>query len=104
MNNLELVDLKYAYDKNKSVLKSVNAVLESGKMYAILGPSGCGKTTLLSLIGGLDESTGGKIKLDGESIGKNGLAYHRRHHIFFLTTFLLAVCCIATYSFIVYDP
>jgi len=84
MNALELVNLKYTYDKKKQVLKGINATLELGKMYAILGPSGCGKTTLLSLIGGLDEPSGGEIKLDGENINKNGLAYHRRHNVAFI--------------------
>ncbi|MDR1002413.1 MAG: ABC transporter ATP-binding protein [Oscillospiraceae bacterium] len=84
MTTLECVGLKYAYDKKTSVLKGVNATFEAEKMYAILGPSGCGKTTLLSLIGGLDEPTGGEIKLNGESINKNGLAYHRRHNVAFI--------------------
>lgn len=84
MITLECTGIKYAYDKRKSVLKGVNVSFEAGKMYAILGPSGCGKTTLLSLIGGLDEPTGGEIKLNGENIDKNGLAHHRRHNVAFI--------------------
>lgn len=84
MNVLELINVKYAYIKNKPVLKGITATLESGKVYAILGPSGCGKTTLLSLIGGLDVPTFGEIKLNGEDISKNGLAYHRRNHVAFI--------------------
>ncbi len=84
MSILECAGVKYAYDKKKSVLKDVNASFETGKMYAILGPSGCGKTTLLSLIGGLDEPDGGEIKLDGENVGKNSLAHHRRHNVAFI--------------------
>ncbi|MDR0963856.1 MAG: ABC transporter ATP-binding protein [Clostridium sp.] len=76
--------IKYAYDKKTSVLKGVNATFEAGKMYAILGSSGCGKTTLLSLIGGLDEPTAGKILINGESIGKIGLSSHRRHNVAFI--------------------
>lgn len=81
---LELSGIKYAYDKKNGVLKGVNANFETGKIYAILGPSGCGKTTLLSLIGGLDEPSGGEIKLNGENINKNSLAYHRRHNVAFI--------------------
>jgi putative ABC transport system ATP-binding protein len=84
MTTLECSGIKYAYDKKNSVLKGVNATFETEKMYAILGPSGCGKTTLLSLIGGLDEPSNGEIKLNGENINKNGLAYHRRHNIAFI--------------------
>lgn len=84
MSTLELSGIQYAYDKKKPVLKDIDATLESGKVYAILGPSGCGKTTLLSLIGGLDEPSNGEIKLNGENIAKNGLAYHRRHNVAFI--------------------
>lgn len=84
MTTLECSDIKYAYDKKNAVLKGVNISFETEKMYAILGPSGCGKTTLLSLIGGLDEPSGGVIKLNGENINKNGLAYHRRHNVAFI--------------------
>jgi putative ABC transport system ATP-binding protein len=84
VTTLELSGVKYAYDKKSAVLKGVNANFETGKMDAILGPSGCGKTTLLSLIGGLDEPSGGEIKLNGENINKNGLAYHRRHNVAFI--------------------
>jgi putative ABC transport system ATP-binding protein len=84
MTTLELSSVKYAYEKKNTVLKGVNCDFETGKMYAILGPSGCGKTTLLSLIGGLDEPSGGEIKLNGENINKNGLAYHRRHNVAFI--------------------
>ena len=41
MKILELHSLTYSYDKNKKILKSINAQMETGKMYAILGPSGC---------------------------------------------------------------
>ena len=34
-----------------------------------LGPSGCGKTTLMRMVGGLDEPSGGEILLDGAPIG-----------------------------------
>ena len=68
MGTLELNDLTYSYDKQKKVLRGVDAKLELGKMYAILGPSGCGKTTLLSLIGGLDNPTSGNIKFEGKDI------------------------------------
>lgn len=84
MGTLELNDLTYSYDKQKKVLRGVDAKLEMGKMYAILGPSGCGKTTLLSLIGGLDNPTSGNIKFEGKDILQIGLGNHRKKNIAFI--------------------
>ena len=77
----EIKDISDSYEKSRKVLTAVNAVLETGKMYAILGPSGSGKTTLLSLLGGLDTPQKGEILFDGENISERGLEYHRRSHV-----------------------
>ena len=84
MSIMEIKEVRYSYDNKRDILKNVNAVLEKGKIYAILGPSGCGKTTLLSLLGGLDTPTNGKILFDGQDIEKKGLAYHRKNNIAFI--------------------
>ena len=70
MSILEIENLVYTYDNRQKVLKNISVQMEQGKMYAILGPSGCGKTTLLSLLGGLDSPTKGKILYNGEDIEK----------------------------------
>lgn len=84
MSIMEIRNICYSYDDKQNVLKSVNAELEAGKMYAILGSSGCGKTTLLSLLGGLDSPRSGQILYNGEDIEKTGLAAHRRNHAAFI--------------------
>lgn len=84
MSIMEMKGVQYSYDHKKNVLKDVNIVLETGKMYAILGPSGCGKTTLLSLLGGLDSPTGGQILYEGQDIEKSGLAAHRKSNAAFI--------------------
>lgn len=81
MSVLEMKDISYSYEKSRKILTAVNAVFETGKMYAILGPSGSGKTTLLSLLGGLDTPQKGEILFDGEDISEHGLEYHRRNHV-----------------------
>jgi lipoprotein-releasing system ATP-binding protein len=47
------------------VLQHVSFALEPGHRMAIMGPSGSGKSTLLSIIGAVDEPTGGSVCLDG---------------------------------------
>src|SRR3970282_1832333 len=41
---------------------------EEGEFLVLLGPSGCGKTTLLRMIAGLEQPSGGEILLGGESV------------------------------------
>lgn len=81
MSVFEIKDVSYSYDKSKRILTAVNAVFETGKMYAILGVSGSGKTTLLSLLGGLDVPQKGEILFDGVDISEHTLEYHRRNHV-----------------------
>ena len=50
-------------------LNGVSIEVNDGEFVAIMGPSGCGKSTLLSILGLLDNPTGGKYYLDGEEVG-----------------------------------
>ena len=84
MSILEVKDVTYAYTERKIVLDGINLQMEKGKMYVILGPSGCGKTTLLSLIGGLDVPTTGKIFFEGKDVNEIGLEAHRRNNVAFI--------------------
>ena len=84
MSILSFSNLSYSYDKKKNIFSNISAEMELGKIYAILGPSGCGKTTLLSLLGGLDSPTKGKILFNGEDITEKGFANHRRNHVSFI--------------------
>ena len=84
MGVLEIQDLKYSYDNKKNVLNGINAQMELGKIYVILVTSGCVKTTLLSLLGGLDSASKGKILFNGKDIAEKGLENHRRNHVSFI--------------------
>lgn len=50
------------------VLRSLNLEIDGESFVSIVGPSGSGKTTLLGLLAGLDEPSGGRVRLDGEDI------------------------------------
>lgn len=46
--------------------------LKKGEILCILGPSGCGKTTILRIIAGLEEPSGGEICLEGKTVDGPG--------------------------------
>lgn len=75
------VDYSYRSQKTKQILNHVSIQFEEGTFYTIVGPSGAGKTTFLSLLAGLDTPVSGQILYNGCDIQKQGLNYHRRHHV-----------------------
>jgi spermidine/putrescine transport system ATP-binding protein len=42
--------------------------IAAGEFFSLLGPSGCGKTTTLSMIGGFEDPTAGRILLHGDDV------------------------------------
>jgi multiple sugar transport system ATP-binding protein len=64
---------------NVTVIPSVDLDIDDGEFVVFVGPSGCGKSTLLRLIAGLEDTTGGRILIDGKDAtdtppAKRGLA------------------------------
>lgn len=49
-------------------LKDTSFKVESGELVAIIGPSGSGKSTMLTMMGGLQRPSEGKIIFDGQDI------------------------------------
>ena len=46
----------------------ISLEIASGEFLVLVGPSGCGKSTLLRMIAGLEESTGGTIRIDNADV------------------------------------
>src|SRR3954471_13076340 len=51
-----------------TALDAVSLTIERGTLVTLLGPSGCGKTTLLRLIAGLEQASGGQILIEGADV------------------------------------
>ncbi|WP_271896726.1 ATP-binding cassette domain-containing protein [Candidatus Phyllobacterium onerii] len=71
MAQLSVEDLVVTYGSVTAV-KDVSFVVEDGEFVSLLGPSGCGKTTTLRCIAGLEASSGGTIRIDGEIVAADG--------------------------------
>ncbi len=68
---LDLKDLKKVYPTPKGdyvVLEDLNLQIHKEEFVTIIGHSGCGKTTMLSMIAGLNEISGGHISVLGNPI------------------------------------
>lgn len=71
MAHIELQSIRKIFlDKKKAVtaVDDVSFTVEDQTTQVVVGPSGCGKTTVLRMIAGLEEVSGGKILMDGETI------------------------------------
>lgn len=70
MKRVELIDVSKSYDKQVDVISNINVTIEPGEFFVLVGPSGCGKSTMLRMIAGLEEITGGTLKI-GEKVANN---------------------------------
>lgn len=82
--------LKKGYQVGRQIVWALNGVdltVVTGEFAAVMGPSGSGKSTLLYLLGGLDRSTAGTIRVadhEIEQLDENALADYRRKTIGFI--------------------
>ncbi len=67
MANLVLENVRKSFGALE-VIPSINLDIKDGEFVVFVGPSGCGKSTLLRMIAGLEETTGGDIRIDGGSV------------------------------------
>ncbi len=52
------------------VVHGVDVQIDDGEFCVLVGPSGCGKSTLLRMIAGLEEISGGEIRIGGRVVNK----------------------------------
>ena len=72
---IKLENITFGYKKSP-VIENFNLEIEEGSFTTLLGSSGCGKTTLLRLLAGFLEPTGGKIFINDEL--QNGILPDKR--------------------------
>ncbi|MHA6643922.1 ABC transporter ATP-binding protein [Mesorhizobium sp. A623] len=78
MGSLIIENVKKAFGPIE-VLKGINLEVTDGEFVVFVGPSGCGKSTLLRVIAGLEDSSSGRVVIDGDDVSstppaKRGIA------------------------------
>src|SRR5574344_374661 len=69
MAEVILKDLKKAYEKSKTnVIDGINLEIKDKEFLVLVGASGCGKSTILRMIAGLEEITGGEIYIGEKKV------------------------------------
>ena len=63
MTAIRLDSVSKSYDGRYAAVNEVSLDVAAGEFMVLLGPSGCGKTTLLRMIAGLEEVSGGDLWL-----------------------------------------
>ncbi|MEC0599163.1 multidrug resistance ABC transporter ATP-binding protein/permease BmrA [Bacillus spizizenii] len=76
---IQLDRVSFGYKPDQLILKEINAVIEAGKVTAIVGPSGGGKTTLFKLLERFYTPTAGTIRLGDEPVDTYSLESWREH-------------------------
>ena len=93
MSFIEFRNVSKQYIMGEVVINAVDDVdfeIEEGELALIVGSSGAGKTTVLNILGGMDNVSGGQVTVDGKEItalGNRGLIEYRRNQVGFVFQF-----------------
>ena len=61
MSNVSLKKVCKSYDNKKSIINNIDLEIADKEFIVLVGASGCGKSTILRMIAGLEEISGGEL-------------------------------------------
>src|SRR5580704_2309213 len=68
MSRIVLDAVSKQFPGGTTAVQSLDLEVRDGELLVLVGPSGCGKTTALRMVAGLEEATGGTIRIDGRAV------------------------------------
>ncbi|MEU2358488.1 ABC transporter ATP-binding protein [Streptomyces misionensis] len=89
-DQLDVVDVRYAYQGERDVLHGVDLTVRPGERLAVVGPSGAGKSTLGRLLAGAERPRTGRVtvgqvpvaELDPAQLRRHVVLVTQEHHVF----------------------
>ena len=78
---IRFLDIQKSYDNGTKALKGISLKIDDGEFAFLVGPSGSGKSTIIKLITGEEQTSGGRLMVNGynlNSIRPNQIPYMRR--------------------------
>src|SRR5690242_2221961 len=70
MADIVLAKLEKTYDNGYQAVKGIDLAIKDKEFMVLVGPSGCGKTTSLRMVAGLEDITGGEVRIDGKRVNE----------------------------------
>jgi ABC-type sugar transport system ATPase subunit len=77
MASVECDHLDKTWPNGVRAVSDLNLSVADGELLVCVGPSGCGKSTTLRMVAGLDEPSGGELRIGG--VAMNGVPPQRRN-------------------------
>jgi multiple sugar transport system ATP-binding protein len=63
MASVTLTNLRKVYPNGFEAVHDLDLAIGDGQLLVLVGPSGCGKTTVLRMVAGLEDATGGTLQI-----------------------------------------
>src|SRR6201746_1572722 len=70
MAEIVLDGVTKVFDDGFEAVKDLNLDIADGEFVILVGPSGCGKSTALRMVAGLEDITGGELRIGGEVVNQ----------------------------------
>ena len=70
MADIVLDQVDKIYDNGYRAITNLNLTIDDGSFLVLVGPSGCGKSTALRMVAGLEDITGGELRIGGRRVNE----------------------------------